>query len=101
MAVAAGRPHRVVEEANELARAVAIFDAGMHAARQQVDPSQQAQRAMALVFVVACERLVRSGLRRQVGRGVADRLDAGLLVIGDDGHVVPECVLSFRRATSR
>jgi hypothetical protein len=58
----------------------------MHAAGEQVDASQQAQRAVALVFVVAREGRVRPKLRRQVGRSVADRLDAGLLVIGNDRH---------------
>jgi hypothetical protein len=57
---------------------VAVLDAGMHLPSQQVDPSQPAQCAMPLVLVVARERRVRSGLRRQIGRGVANRLDAGL-----------------------
>jgi hypothetical protein len=60
----------------------------MHLPGQQVDPGQKARRAMTFVFVVACERRVRSGLRRQIRRGVADRLDTGLLVIRDDGDVV-------------
>src|SRR4051812_21622185 len=40
-----------------------------------------------LVFVVAGEGLVRAGSWRQVGRSVADCLNAGLLVIRDDCDV--------------
>ena len=66
---------------------MAILDAGMHLAGEQVDPGEQAQRAMALVFVVTREGRMRSGPRREVGCGVADRLDARLLVIRDDRDV--------------
>lgn len=68
------------EEADELARAMAILDAGMHMAGERVDAGQQAQRAVALVLVVARERRMRAWPRRQVGRGVADRLNAPVLV---------------------
>jgi hypothetical protein len=34
---------------------MAILDGGVHAPGKQVDPSQQAQSAMALVFVIARE----------------------------------------------
>jgi hypothetical protein len=44
---------KLAEEGDELARAVSIFDTGMYATCQQVDPGQQAERAVALVFVVA------------------------------------------------
>ena len=44
---------------------------------QQVDTGEQTERAVALVFVIARERLVHARPRRQVGRGVVDRLDAG------------------------
>jgi hypothetical protein len=33
---------------------MAIFDAGMDLASEQVDPGQQAQRTVALVFMIAC-----------------------------------------------
>jgi hypothetical protein len=65
---------------------MAILDTSVHVTTQQVDAGEQAQRAVALVFLVARESLVRPGPPRQIGRGVADRLDARLLVIGDDGH---------------
>src|SRR5207302_8761736 len=36
-----------LEKADELARAMAIFDAGMHVASKQINAGEQAQRAMA------------------------------------------------------
>ena len=81
----------LLEEADELARAVTVLDAGMHAPGEQIDAGQQAQCAMALVFVVPREALVRAGSWRQVGCGVADRLDAGLLVVGDDRDLRSGC----------
>jgi len=74
----------LLEETDKLPRSVTLLDAGMHFACQQIDPGQQAQCAMTFVFMVACEGRMNSRLRRQVGGGVADRLDARLLVIGDD-----------------
>ena len=65
-----------------------ILNAGMDLAGQQIDPGQQAQRAVSLVLMITGERGVRSRLRRQVRRGVADRLNARLLVIGNDGDVL-------------
>src|ERR1700733_9692561 len=41
-----------LEKADKLSRTMTIFDAGVNLARQQVDPGEQAQRAMALVFMV-------------------------------------------------
>ena len=41
------------EEFNELATAVAVFDQGVDLAGEQIDPGQQAERAMALVLMVA------------------------------------------------
>jgi hypothetical protein len=70
---------------------MAIFDAGMHVTGEQVDASQQTECAVALVFVIARERRVRSGPRRQVGSGIADRLYAGLFVVGEyiDSLILP------------
>ena len=66
---------------------MALLDTGMHLTGQQIDPGQQAQRAVTFVFMVASEAGMNAGLRRQIGCGVADRLDARLLVIGDDRDV--------------
>ena len=55
---------KLLEERHELARAVAILDPGMHEARQQVDPGQQAECAVAFVVVIARKRPVLPRLRR-------------------------------------
>jgi hypothetical protein len=43
---------KFLEKTNELPRAMAIFDRGVNLAREQVDPGEQAQRAMTLVFMI-------------------------------------------------
>jgi hypothetical protein len=74
-----------LEEVDELAAAMTILDQGVDFAGQQVDAGHQCHGAVALVFVVACEGRMHAGLRRQIGRCRGERLDAGLLVVGDDG----------------
>ena len=41
----------LLKKSDEFARAVAVFDAGVHTTGEQVDASQQTERAMAFVFV--------------------------------------------------
>ena len=77
----------LLEEANKFARAVAVFDAGMNFSGEQVDPCQQAQCPVALLFMVACDTRMLARYRRQVRSSVGDRLDARLLVIGDERDV--------------
>jgi hypothetical protein len=60
----------------------------MNLAGQKIDAGQQADSAMALVFMIAAEGRMHAGFGRQVRSRRGDRLDAGLLVIGDDGHRV-------------
>jgi hypothetical protein len=43
------------EEFDELAAAVTLFDQGVDLLREQIDPRQQAERTMALVFIIARE----------------------------------------------
>src|ERR1700751_3063526 len=52
------------EELDELSTAVAIFDKGMDLAGEQINPSQQAERAMAFVFMVAR----KGGVNARLGR---------------------------------
>jgi hypothetical protein len=47
---------------------------------------QEPSDAVALIFVIAREGRVCAGFGRQVRRHVGDRLNAGLLIIGDDRH---------------
>src|SRR5271168_1436387 len=81
----------LIEEADEFTRPVTVLDAGVHLARNQIDPSEQAQRAMALVFMIPRERLMLPWPRGQVRCGIADCLDAGLLVVRDDRNIRLGC----------
>jgi hypothetical protein len=77
----------LLEEADEFARAVAVFDAGAKLPSEQVDPCQQAQCPVALVFMVARDAGMLARYRWQVRRRVGDCLDAWLLVISDERDV--------------
>src|SRR5450631_1226442 len=57
-----------LEEFDKLAAAVAVFDQGVDLAGEQIDPGQQAERAMALVLMIARECRVGTGHRRQILR---------------------------------
>ena len=59
-----------LEEFDEFAAAVAILDQSVNRAGEQVDARQQADRAVALIFMIAREGRVRAGLGRQI-RAVA------------------------------
>src|SRR5882724_2852772 len=68
------------EEFDELAAAGSVLDQGMDLASEQVDPGQQADGSVALVFMIAGDGLVSARLRWQVWRRHADGLHARLLV---------------------
>jgi len=72
-----------LQEFNEFATAMAVFHQSMDLAGHKVDAGQQADRAEALIFMIAGERRMPAGLRRQVRRRGGNRLDPWLLVIGD------------------
>ena len=86
-----------LEELDELAAAMAIPDQGMDLAGKQVDAGQQADCAVALIFMIARERRVQAGLGRQVRSRRGDRLDTGLFVIGNDRHCIAWLLLRCRR----
>jgi hypothetical protein len=73
-----------LEELDELPAAVAVSDQGMHLASQQIDPGQQAERAMAVIFMIAREGRMDTGLGRQIRRGRCYGLDTRLFIVGDD-----------------
>jgi hypothetical protein len=75
-----------LEEFDEFAAAMAVLDQGVNLAGEQIDTGQQTDCAIALVLVIAREGRMFAGLRRQVRGGRSERLNAGLLVIGDDRH---------------
>src|SRR5271156_170415 len=54
-----------LEEFDEFAAAMAILDQRMDLAGDEVDTGQQADRAVALIFMLPCEGRVDARLRRQ------------------------------------
>ena len=60
------------EEFDELSTAVAIFDKGVDLAGEQINPRQQAERAMAFVFMVARKGGVDARLGWQIRRRRCD-----------------------------
>ena len=90
-----GRIGRIekLEEFNEFAASVAVFDEGADLAGEQVDACQQADRAVALIFVLTCEGCMDARYGRQIRGRRFDRLDAGFLVIGDDRNRVARLLL--------
>jgi hypothetical protein len=50
-----------LEEFDEFAAAAAILDQGMDLAGDEIDAGQQADRAVALIFVLACEGRMHAG----------------------------------------
>src|SRR5882724_1651303 len=82
----AGRIGRIeqLEELDELSAAVAVSDQGMHLAGEQIDPGQQAERAMAFVLIVTREGRVDAGFGRQIRRSRRNGLDSRLFIVGDD-----------------
>ena len=74
------------EEFDELTAAVAVSDQGMNLPGEQINPSQQAERTMPFVLMIAHESRVDAGLRRQIGRGRCNGLDSWFFIVGDDGY---------------
>ena len=87
-----------LEEFNEFAAAVAVLDESVDLAGEQIDAGQQADRAVALVLVVAPEGRMPAGLGRQVRGGRGDCLNAGLLIVGDNRHRIARLLLRGGRA---
>src|SRR5208337_4139753 len=66
-------------------------------AGEQIDAGQQADRAVALVLVVARESRMSAGLGRQVRGGRGNCLNAGLLIVGDYRHRIARFLFCGRR----
>jgi hypothetical protein len=60
----------------------------MDLAGDEVDAGQQADGAVALVFMLPCEGRMDAGLGRQIRGGRRNRLDARLLVARDDRSIL-------------
>src|SRR6476660_7327618 len=94
-----------LEEFDELAAAVAIPDERVDLAGEQIDPGQQAERAMAFVLMISRKGGVDAELGRQIRCRGRDGLNSRLLVVRDDRHrLSPLFDLAgafFRTSTSR
>ena len=86
-----------LQEFNEFATAMAVLHQSMDLAGHKVDAGQQADRAEALIFMIAGEGRMHAGLRRQVRCRGGNRLDPWLLVIGDDRNRVAGLLLRCDR----
>jgi hypothetical protein len=75
-----------LEKFDDFAAAMAILDERMNLAGHEIDAGQQADRAVTLVFMVARETWVHAWPRPQVLSGGRDRLNTGLLVIGENHY---------------
>ena len=75
-----------LEELDELSAAMAVPDEGMDLTGEQINPGQEAERAVALILMITREGRVNAGRGRQIWRRVCDGLDTRFFVIGDDRH---------------
>ena len=73
-----------LEEFDELAAAVALPDERVDLAGEQIDPGQQAERAMAFVLMIPREARMAAWHWRQIRCRRGDGLDSRLLVVRDD-----------------
>ena len=74
------------EEFDELSTAVAVSDQAVDLPREQINPGQQADSAVAFVLMIAREGRVNAGLGRQIGCCRCDGLDSRLFIVRDDRH---------------
>src|SRR4051795_4229381 len=88
-----------LEKLDEFATAVTFLDQGMDVTVEQIDTGHQGQGAVALVLVIAHHGRAGAGQWRAIRRGRTDRLDAGFLVIRDEGEaaaVLTSVLFPFR-----
>jgi len=85
-----------LEEFDEFAASAAVLDESIDLTGDEIDAGQQADCALALVFVVAREG-VSAGRGRQVRGGRGDGLNARLLVVQDDRHRIARFLFCRRR----
>src|SRR6267142_5422791 len=75
-----------LEEFDELAAAVAVSDESVDLPGEQINPGQQAERAMPFILMIARKARMRAWHWRQIRRRRRDRLDSRLLVVRDNRH---------------
>src|SRR5580658_5835582 len=75
-----------LEEFDELLAAVAVSDEGMDLPGEQINPSQQTERAMAFVLIITREARIDARLGRLIRGRRCDGLDSRFFDIGDGRH---------------
>ena len=73
-----------LEEFDELAAAVAVPHERVDLPGEEINPSQQAERAMTFILMIARKSGMDARHWRQIRRRRRDGLDPGLLVVRDD-----------------
>src|SRR4051812_25848550 len=82
-----------LEEFDEFAAAVAILDQSVDLAGDEINPSQQTDRAVPLVFMPGGKGRMPPGPRGRMGGGRSARLKAWLLVVRADRHSIARVAL--------
>ncbi len=77
------------EEFDELAAAVTVSDERVDLSSEQINPGQQAERAMTFVLMIAREGRMNVRHGWQIRRRRCDDLDSRLFIVGDDSP--PAC----------
>jgi hypothetical protein len=90
----------LLEQLGEFQTAMAFFDACVDLPCQQVQARQEAQGAMALVFIVSAVRGVLPLHRRKVRRHFTNSLDSWLLIQGENRHQLAFIRLRLRTGDS-
>src|ERR1700751_338030 len=75
-----------LEKLDEFATGGAFLDQGQDVTGEQIDTGHQGQGAVALVLVISHHDRAGAGQWQAIWRGRTDRLDAGFLVIRDEGE---------------
>src|SRR6478672_10007619 len=75
-----------LEEFDELAAAVTVSNESVDGSSEQINPGQQAERAIAFVLMIPREGGMDAWHRWQIRRRRRDGLDSRFLVVGDDRH---------------
>ena len=89
-----------LEEFDEFAAAMPILGQRMDLAGDEVDAGQQADGAVALIFMLTCEGCMDARFGRQIQGRCRDRLDTRFLVVRDDRHRVARLFLPSTRPPS-
>lgn len=76
--------------------AMAVPDDGVNLTGDQIDPNQETDRSTALILALVAKVACSPGTG-QIRHRIADRLDARLLVIGNDRDIIARLAFGRRR----